>query len=219
MYCKKCGRMLKNTEKFCSNCGCPVGNTHPGTRKHGKRWKIILIGILSVLLIISFLCIALRKNIIFLVEIKRIETELNKGNVEILSTGQSSDHENSRDVIENTVPALSEVLFRDMNVKTKIHWKTHSVTYSFYMPDMEECLENLVASEDKVLSEDEFMEDMEQYISYSEKKWFSGDVFYEWTDGRWVGNYQSEEFLNSLTGGIVKGYQKIYRQILEELSE
>ncbi len=46
MYCKKCGKELKQQEKFCKNCGYKVGYVQPNlqTNYPAKKKKRVVVG-------------------------------------------------------------------------------------------------------------------------------------------------------------------------------
>lgn len=44
-------------------------------------------------------------------------------------------------------------------------------------------------------------------------------VPYNIIDGEIKGNYQSEEFINAITGGLLEGYQEIYQKMIKEYTE
>lgn len=167
---------------------------------------------------VIFFCVSLgffmRKDIIFLNTIIKIEKELNKGNIDILKETETNADKNNLLYIDKK--SLSDILYQNVKVNTKINWREHKVTYNFLMPDMKEYLENIIYSDVTIMSEDEFMKDIEQYVDNTEKKWFTGEVSYQWIDNRWVGDYQNGNFLNSLSGGMAEGHQILYQKILEE---
>lgn len=50
MNCQSCGNPLKQTDKFCTNCGCEVGNSS-GSKKKKRLSRAIILSFLSLLLV------------------------------------------------------------------------------------------------------------------------------------------------------------------------
>ena len=60
MYCKNCGKMIPESDKFCGNCGAPIGHQINRERKEKAFWRY---GWFTVLML--FMCFPVGVILIF----------------------------------------------------------------------------------------------------------------------------------------------------------
>lgn len=108
-------------------------------------------------------------------------------------------------------------IFKRTSMKVK-SIKKDEIVYEIEAPNLRGIFDELVEC-DIDLSEKEFIECLKKYITQAEIKKVIVSVPYNIIDGEIKGNYQSEEFINAITGGLLEGYQEIYQKMIKEYTE
>lgn len=111
---------------------------------------------------------------------------------------------------------LDEIFDRtSMKVKSI---KKDEIVYEIESPNLRGIFDELAESNND-LSEKEFVEYLKRYVTQAEIKKVTVSVPYNIIDGEIKGYYQSEEFINAITGGLLEGYQEIYQKMIKEYTE
>lgn len=89
------------------------------------------------------------------------------------------------------------------------------ITYSIEAPDLSGIfwdIENIGE-----ISEEEFKSYLDNYIEQVQMKKSMVSVSYKKEDGKVVGDFKNEKFVNAITGGLLEAYQTFYQNMLTEL--
>lgn len=108
-------------------------------------------------------------------------------------------------------------IFKRTSMKVK-NVRKDEIVYEIESPNLRGIFGELVESNND-LSKKEFAEYIKKYITQAETKKVTVSVPYNIIDGEIKGNYQSEEFINAITGGLLEGYQEIYQKMIREYAE
>lgn len=111
---------------------------------------------------------------------------------------------------------LSAIFKQDKIILEKVHRDT--IEYEIIAPDMSNFFQDLEKRQNK-LTENELLEYAKDYLHASKKEKFVVNVPYEISEENVIINYQSEEFINAITGGLVDAYKQVYKESLKRYKE
>lgn len=200
MYCKKCKREIPSNAKYCGYCGHPVQKRKPTS--------LFYIAVLLLLISAAFL--------IFLWWIPRykeagkMEQAFKSGDMETINRLIFSWE--TKDIEDESTDGLN-MLFESTTVSVKkvgINYITFVVT----APDMADCNDIYTAG-----TQDEFESAFAEHLRTTDEKEFIVSVPYKKHGGNVVIDYQTSEFINSITGGFLESYKTHYKKALDELRE
>lgn len=99
---------------------------------------------------------------------------------------------------------------------TKISYKgieDNKFVYDIDAPNMRE----VFSFATNIQTQDELIKHIENYAQNAKNIGFTVSVDYVENDGELIADYQTEEFINAITGGLVDAYKDIYSQYINEL--
>ena len=104
-----------------------------------------------------------------------------------------------------------------MTVKVK---KTtdSTIEYEIEAPDMSNVFIDMNTKADNI-SEDGLLDYIKSYAPNAETKETTVSLEYILVDDEPIVNYQDEEFINAVTGGLLDAYKNLYSEMLEEYME
>lgn len=200
MYCKKCKREIPSNAKFCGYCGHPVHK--------GKRTSLIFIAVLLLLIsaaLLTFLWWIPRYK-----EAEKMKQAFESGDMETINRLIFSWE--TKDLEDESTDGLN-MLFERTSVsveKVGINFITFVVT----APDMTDCNDIYTAE-----TQDDFETTFAEHIRTTDEKEFIVSVPYKKQRGNVAIDYQTSEFINSITGGFLESYKTHYKKALDELRE
>lgn len=89
------------------------------------------------------------------------------------------------------------------------------IEYEIEAPNMKNVFADM-ESEDTDISEKDFLQYIKNYIQSAETVKSKVSLGYIVTENQLVVDYQNEEFINAVTGGILDAYKSLYSEILEK---
>ena len=93
-----------------------------------------------------------------------------------------------------------------------------TIEYEIEAPDMSKVFVDVNTNADN-LSEDELLDYIKNYAQNAETKDTTVSLEYILVDDEPILNYQNEEFINAVTGGLLDAYKTLYSEMLEEYTE
>ena len=122
------------------------------------------------------------------------------------------DTENEEDSSsENGI--ISEIVAQDSIKLKKINDST--IEYEIKAPKLENIFQDAL---DQNLEDSEIEDYLREYIRNADKEKIDVEVSYTYVDGIFEADYETEEFVNALTGNMIKSYQELVQQMIQELS-
>lgn len=108
-------------------------------------------------------------------------------------------------------------IFEYVTVKVK---KTTDSTIEFEIesPDMRKVFIDIDTSVANI-SEDELLEYFKSYAQNAETRHTTVSLDYILVDDEPIVNYQDEDFINAVTGGLLDAYKSLYKEMLKEYAE
>ena len=94
----------------------------------------------------------------------------------------------------------------------------YKVTYEIEAPDLSNFIEDSAQS-GTFLNPTDFSAHMLAYIANAEVTKYEAGVEYAEMNGSIIGNYQTPEFVNAITGGLLEEYRDGYQEFLEAVME
>lgn len=93
-----------------------------------------------------------------------------------------------------------------------------TIEYEIEAPDMSKVFIDMNTNADNI-SEDELLDYIKSYVPNVETKETKVSIEYILVDDEPIVNYQDEEFINAVTGGLLDAYKTLYSEMLEEYTE
>lgn len=93
-----------------------------------------------------------------------------------------------------------------------------TVEYKIKAPDMSKVFVDMNANADN-LSEDELLDYIKSYAKNAETKDTTVFLEYILVEDELILNYQDDEFVNAVTGGLLDAYKTLYSEMLEEYTK
>ena len=132
------------------------------------------------------------------------ESDVVSGMEEVLGTGES-------DTAQQGI--LSDIFKRN---KIKVNNVSEDIIeYQIEAPDLSEIFVEIL-NEKKDLSEEQCLVYMREYIGKAELKKVTVTIPYTAEDKEIVIDYQNEEFINAITGGLLSVYRQLYQDMINE---
>lgn len=217
MKCLKCGKDNPDNAKFCSGCGALLqkqADVEPvKKRKTGKKkiWIVLIVLILAILLLGVYFLSKERKSVKEYAEnVVEIFQNGNKEKIDKLVFGyQELAMED-----ENQKEGILEKIFKNISIKVK-RITGKEIQYEISSPDLSTFFDTL-EKENKRLSASEMESSLDKLIKETQRKEYVVSIPYEKKDGKIIANYRTEEFVNTITGGLLESYKEIYAKMLEE---
>ena len=104
-------------------------------------------------------------------------------------------------------------------VTVKVKKTTDStIEYEIEAPDMSKVFIDMNTNVDNI-SEDGLLDYIKSYVPNAETKETTVSLEYILVDDEPIVNYQNEEFINAVTGGLLDAYKNLYSEMLEEYTE
>lgn len=104
-------------------------------------------------------------------------------------------------------------------VTVKVKKTTDStIEYEIEAPDMSNVFIDMNTNADNI-SEDGLLDYIKSYAPNAETKETTVSLEYILVDDEPIVNYQDEEFINAVTGGLLDAYKNLYSEMLEEYTE
>lgn len=104
-------------------------------------------------------------------------------------------------------------------VTVKVKKTTDStIEYEIEAPDMSKVFIDMNINADNI-SEDGLFDYIKSYVPNAETKETTVSLEYILVDDEPIVNYQNEEFVNAVTGGLLDAYKNLYSEMLEEYTE
>lgn len=95
-----------------------------------------------------------------------------------------------------------------------------TVEYKIEAPNMSEVFLNIeVDSNGADISQDEILQYIKNYAQNAKTVDTTVSIEYILADDEPIINYQNEEFINAVTGGLLDAYKTLYSEMLEEYAE
>lgn len=105
---------------------------------------------------------------------------------------------------------ISEIIAQDSIKLKKIN--DNSIEYELKTPKLENIFQDALEQD---LEDDEIEDYLREYIRTADKDKCNVEVPYN--DGVFKADYATEEFVNALTGGMIKSYQELVQKMLQEM--
>lgn len=122
------------------------------------------------------------------------------------------DTENEEDSSsENGI--ISEIVAQDSIKLKKINDST--IEYEIKAPKLENIFQDAL---DQNLEDSEIEDYLREYIRNADKEKIDVEVSYTYVDGIFEADYETEEFVNAFTGNMIKSYQELVQQMIQEMS-
>ena len=93
-----------------------------------------------------------------------------------------------------------------------------TIEYKIEAPDMNNVIVDIDTNAAN-MSQDELLQYIKHYAQNAETKDTTVSLEYILVDDEPVVNYQNEEFINAVTGGLLDAYKTVYSEMLEEYTE
>lgn len=93
-----------------------------------------------------------------------------------------------------------------------------TIEYEIEVPDMSNVFVDIDTNAVN-MSQDELLQYIKNYAQNAETKVATISLEYILVDDEPIVNYQDEEFINAVTGGLLDAYKTLYSEMLEEYSE
>lgn len=93
-----------------------------------------------------------------------------------------------------------------------------TIEYEIEAPDMSKVFIDMNTDADNI-SEEELLDYIKSYVPNAETKETTVSLEYIFVDDEPIVNYQDEEFVNAVTGGLLDAYKTLYSEMLEEYTE
>lgn len=93
-----------------------------------------------------------------------------------------------------------------------------AIEYEVEAPDMSKVFIDMDTNTDNI-SEDELLDYIKSYVPNAGTKKTIVSLEYILVDDEPIVNYQDEEFINAVTGGLLDAYKTLYSEMLEEYME
>ena len=104
-------------------------------------------------------------------------------------------------------------------VTVKVKKTTDStIEYEIEAPDMSKVFIDMNTNADNI-SEDGLLDYIKSYVPNAETKETTMSLEYILVDDEPIVNYQNEEFVNAVTGGLLDAYKNLYSEMLEEYTD
>lgn len=104
-------------------------------------------------------------------------------------------------------------------VTVKVKKTTDStIEYEIKAPDMSKVFIDMNTKADTI-SEDGLLDYIKSYVQKTETKETKVSLEYILVDDEPIVNYQNEEFINAVTGGLLDAYKNLYSEMLGEYAE
>jgi predicted RNA-binding protein Jag len=110
---------------------------------------------------------------------------------------------------------MSEIFSLDKVKVQKIDEKNDSIIYTIEAPDLSDIFLEISDDADN-MTEKEFERYVMNYIKEADKVTATVSVDYSYDGKEYYINYQNEEFLDAITGGLLNAYQTLYQKMLDE---
>ncbi len=107
---------------------------------------------------------------------------------------------------------ISEIIAQDSIKLKKIN--DNSIEYELKTPKLENIFQDALEQD---LEDDEIEDYLREYIRTADKDKCNVEVPYTYNDGVFKADYATEEFVNALTGGMIKSYQELVQKMLQEM--
>ena len=107
---------------------------------------------------------------------------------------------------------ISEIIAQDSIKLKKIN--DNSIEYELKTPKLENIFQDALEQD---LEDDEIEAYLREYIRTADKDKCNVEVPYTYNDGVFKADYATEEFVNALTGGMIKSYQELVQKMLQEM--
>lgn len=170
-----------------------------------KKCKFIKSGIAIAILGCSIIFTACDVN-----TDKKVEKQANK----VVDAVESKDFFETDTEAKQKNGLMSKIIEHDtINVK-KVGKDT--VTYKITAPDFSKYFTEMKKSE---VTEENIESFTDDYISNAEKVTNEVEIPYTYKDGIYSAEYDTEQFVNALTGNLVTAYQELMQDVQKELSE
>lgn len=108
---------------------------------------------------------------------------------------------------------ISEIVAQDSIKLKKINDST--IEYEIKAPKLENIFQDAL---DQNLEDSEIEDYLREYIRNADKEKIDVEVSYTYVDGIFKADYETEEFVNALTGNMIKSYQELVQQMIQEMS-
>lgn len=115
---------------------------------------------------------------------------------------------------KNQGQGILQVIFEQVQIRLMDVTKT-SIQYEIKVPNMQHALQNLETSQENI-TEEELKDYLEAYAKNAKPVTTKVKVPYEMKDENVYIHYQTEDFINALTGGLLRSYQQLYQESLSE---
>ena len=139
-------------------------------------------------------------NLIFGID----ESEVISGLEEIIGTGET---ETKQEVI------LSDIFQRNTIKVGNVSENT--IEYEIEAPDLQEIFIEIL-SKKEILSEEQLLSYMKEYVAQAQLRKVTVAVPYTMENEKIVIDYQSQEFIDGITGGLLSAYQQLYQDMINE---
>lgn len=104
-------------------------------------------------------------------------------------------------------------------VTVKVKKTTDStIEYEIEAPDMSKVFVDIDINAANI-SQDELLQYIKNYAQNAETKDTTVSIEYILVDDELIVNYQDEEFINTVTGGLLDAYKALYSEMLEEYTK
>lgn len=180
-----------------------------------KKFLIILGSVLAVVLIGLTVLLCLRNHSLS-EDLDIIKSQLEKGDISFLQDyaqlpelSFSEDEKN-----EFTGEEIVHKILLNTQVSYSIPLFSNDVTLIFIGPDIEKFM--IQSLDNEFASEKEILDLLNDYILTGEQKERKVVVHCSYIDGDWKLDFDTMEFLNSMTGGMRSGYSYLYQKAIEE---
>lgn len=114
---------------------------------------------------------------------------------------------------------LMKNIFEHVSVQTKKVAK-EVIIYKIKAPNLSELMNDFINENNANLSSDQFKEYITKYIESADTVTNTVEVNYSInSDNKIEVNLRTKEFINALTGGLLENYEKVYKNISEQLMD
>lgn len=233
MYCVNCGHKNEDSAVFCTECGQKLVSQEAFDRKSGnsKKKKRMFYGFLGIFAVIIILLLCLyflgygKKHREVKESAQKLADAFAAGdmltiNESIFGDNEFEIEEELSEVWGESVEAPKGIL-EDILGKVVITVKKitkNKIEYQVTAPDMKNVFKEFNMNEGDI-SKEELMEYIQHYVQNAGTKVTTVSLEYILVNDELIVNYQNEEFINAVTGGLLDAYKTLYSEMLEGYME
>ena len=179
-------------------------------------------------LLIFAICISLtgcgKENEEVKINAKEIGTIIESGNIEDINNlifgidkleviGGLEEIIGNQEIDTENKGILSDIFQRN-TIKVR-NVSDNMIEYEIEAPDLKELFLEIL-NKKEVLSQEQFLSYMKEYVTKAKLKKVTVEVPYTMENEKVIIDYQNQEFIDGITGGLLSAYQQLYEDMINE---